>query len=99
MNYAGASGALVEALLALGVQGLVVAGTGNGTVHHSLEAALLQAQAQGVEVVRATRCTQGRVLPRADDRFPHSNGLSPVKARIQMMLKLLNASSDQVLPP
>ena len=89
MNYAGASGALVHALLAQGVQGLVVAGTGNGTVHHALEAALLAAQAQGVKVVRATRCPQGRVLPRADDRLPTSNGLSPVKARIDMMLSLM----------
>lgn len=89
MNYAGATGALVDALLMQGVRGLVVAGTGNGTVHHALEAALLRAQAEGVEVVRATRCMQGRVLPRIDDRFPTSNGLSPVKARIDMMLRLM----------
>ena len=93
MNYAGANGALVDALVALGVQGLVVAGTGNGTVHIALEAALLNAQAQGILVVRATRCTQGRVLPRADDRLPSSNGLSPVKARIELMLKLMNIAS------
>ena len=93
MNYAGASGALVDALVALGVQGLVVAGTGNGTVHEALQAALLNAQAHGVLVVRATRCTQGRVLPRADDRFPSSNGLSPVKARIELMLKLMKIAS------
>ena len=89
MNYAGASGAVVDALASSGVQGLVVAGTGNGTLHQSLEAALLIAQARGVRVVRATRCTQGRVLPRADDRFASSNGLSPVKARIKMMLELM----------
>lgn len=89
MNYAGASSAVVDALVSSGVQGLVVAGTGNGTVHQSLEAALLSAQARGVLVVRATRCTQGRVLPRTDDRFPSSNGLSPVKARINMMLELM----------
>ena len=89
MSYAGATGALVDALLAQGVRGLVLAGTGNGTVHHVLEAALLRAQSQGVGVVRATRCPQGRVLPRANDRFPTSNGLSPVKARIAMMLRLI----------
>lgn len=93
MNYAGANGALVDALVAQGVQGLVVAGTGNGTVHIALEAALLNAQAQGILVVRATRCTQGRVLPRVDDRFPSSNGLSPVKARIELMLKLMKITS------
>ena len=89
MNYAGASGAVVDALVSCGVQGIVVAGTGNGTLHQSLQAALLNAQSRGIQVVRATRCTQGRVLPRADDLFASSNGLSPVKARIDMMLKLM----------
>jgi L-asparaginase len=90
MNHAGATGALVEALLAQGgVAGLVVAATGNGTLHHALEAALLRAQAAGVRVVRATRCLQGRVIPTAGDVFPDSNGLSPVKARVALMLSLM----------
>ena len=93
MNYAGASGAMVDALVAQGVRGLVVAGTGNGTVHHALEVSLIKAQASGVEVQRATRCTQGRVLPRSDDRFPTSNGLSPVKARIDMTLRLMGVKT------
>ena len=89
MNHAGASGAVVEALLALGVQGLVVAATGNGTLHQALEAALLKAQAAGVKVVRATRCLNGRVLPKPGDVIPDSQGLSPVKARVDLMLRLL----------
>jgi L-asparaginase len=89
MNYAGANGALIDALVAQGVHGLVVAGTGNGTVHQSLHAALLKAQVQGIKVVRSTRCTQGRVLARADDSFPDSDGLSPVKARVALMLSLM----------
>ncbi|MHB1200253.1 MAG: asparaginase [Polaromonas sp.] len=89
MSYAGASGAVVEALLAQGVQGLVVAATGNGTLHHALEAALLKAQAAGVRVVRATRCLNGRVLPKPSDTLPDSNGLSPVKARVDLILRLL----------
>ena len=93
MNYAGASGAMVDALVVQGVRGLVVAGTGNGTVHRALEASLIKAQASGVEVVRATRCTQGRVLPRWDDQFPTSNGLSPVKARIDMTLRLMGVKT------
>ena len=89
MNYAGASGALVDALVAQGVQGLIVAGTGNGTVHQSLLDSLLKAQAQGVHIIRSTRCIQGGVLARTDDSFPSSNGLSPVKARIHLMLSLM----------
>ena len=93
MNYVGVSGAVVEALVAQGVQGLVVAATGNGTLHHALESALLNAQAAGVKVVRATRCLNGRVLPKPDDRLPDSNGLSPVKARVELMLHLLAGSA------
>lgn len=89
MNYTGAGAAIVEALLAQGVDGLVVAGTGNGTLHHDLEAALLAAQSRGVKVLRTTRCAQGRVLSPAGAALPDSNGLSPVKARIALMLELL----------
>jgi L-asparaginase len=98
MNYAGASGAIVDALVsrtsappldAEPVLGLVVAGTGNGTVHHDLEAALIRAQAAGVKVVRSTRCPSGRVLPAPGNLIPDSQGLSPVKARVALMLALL----------
>jgi L-asparaginase len=89
LNYAGANGAMVQALVTQGVRGLVVACTGNGTTHHDLEAALLQAQAGGVRVVRATRCLNGRVLPKSGDLLPDSKGLSPVKARVALMLELL----------
>ena len=89
MNYAGASGAIVEALVAQGVRGLVAAGTGNGTLHHALEAALLQAQGGGVSVIRATRCVNGRVLSKDDDKLPDASGLSPAKARVALMLALL----------
>ena len=89
MSYAGASGGIVQALLAQGVDGLVVAGTGNGTLHHSLQAALIEAQQAGVRVVRATRCVNGRVLALLGDVIPDSKGLSPVKARIALMLELL----------
>ena len=94
MNYAGASGLLVDALVVQGVQGLVVACTGNGTLHHDLEAALLQAQAGGVRVVRATRCVNGRVLPKPGDLLPDSHGLSPVKARVGLVLELLTATDS-----
>lgn len=89
MSYAGASGAVVEALLVQGVRGLVVAGTGNGTLHQALEAALLKAQAAGVKVVRASRCVNGRVLPMFESAIADSQGLSPVKARVALMLALL----------
>ncbi len=93
MNYAGANGALVDMLVAQGVHGLVVAGTGNGTLHLSLQEALLKAHAQGIHIIRSTRCAQGRVIERSDDSFPTSNGLSPVKARIDLMLRLMGVAA------
>ncbi len=90
-SHAGASGAGVDALVRDGVQGLVVAATGNGSVHSALEAALLRAQAAGVRVVRASRCEQGRVMGLPGDALPDAGPLSPVKARIQLQLDLLGA--------
>jgi L-asparaginase len=76
LSYAGASGAMVrslanEAFAEAPLRGLVVAGSGNGTV-------------------RASRCARGQVVQGdAIAAFPHSNGLSPVKARIALMLELM----------
>ncbi len=89
MNHAGAGGRGVDALVRDGVHGLVAAGTGNGSLHHALEAALLRAEASGVHVLRTTRCAYGRVLPHAGDVLQHADGLSPVKARVRLMLELL----------
>ncbi|HEY8359851.1 MAG TPA: asparaginase [Ramlibacter sp.] len=89
MSHAGADGGIVRALLAQGVAGIVVAATGNGTLHHRLEAALLQAQAQGVAVRRSSRCAQGRVVSLPGDQLAHAGGLSPVQARVALLLELM----------
>ena len=89
MSYAGANGVLVGALCKAGVQGIVVAATGNGTIHQELKAALLKAQSQGIKVVRASRCVNGRILPKPGEALADSNGLSPVKARVELMLRLM----------
>ena len=52
----------VHALVAAGVQGLIVAGTGNGTIHQAMEQALLQASEQGVCVWCTTRCLEGQLV-------------------------------------
>ena len=88
-SHACADARLVDGLVRLGIGGLVVAGTGNGSVHHALEVALLRAVDQGVAVRRATRCAQGMVLPHGGDVLADSQGLSPVKARIALMLDLM----------
>lgn len=89
LNHAGADGRIVDALVGAGVLGLVAAGTGNGTLSQMLEAALLRARESGVEVVRSTRCASGQVVPYRDDAIAVARGLSPVKARIALLLDLL----------
>ena len=90
LSHSGARGEVVDALVAQGIDGLIVAGTGNGTIHHVLEAALQRAKEQGVVVVRATRCANGRVVGAGTGGFEDSLGLSPVKARISLMLALMD---------
>lgn len=87
-SHAGAGAAVVRALCSAGVRGIVVACTGNGTLHCDLEAALAEAQASGVAILRSTRCHEGRVLPTPADRFAAADGLTPAKARIELLLRL-----------
>ena len=84
-NAAGSDSALVCCLISstalqprLG--GLVVAGTGGGTMHRELEAALRWAEQQGVRVRVASRV--GPVRGGADD------GLNAVKLRVRLLLEL-----------
>ena len=91
-----ASGALVDgrtidALTAAGVDGLVVATTGNGTVHAALEAALERAASAGVAILRATRVAEGGIAePNGDHaRWPDAGDLSPAQARVELLLRRL----------
>ncbi len=100
INHAGATGAVVRAMLetdadAAPLRGIVVAGTGNGTIHKIMESALLEAQEQGIRVVRVSRCAYGQVVGgSATDRSGAfaSAGLSGVKARIALMLEIASQS-------
>lgn len=90
-SHAGADGRVVELLCADGVQGLVLAGTGNGTLAAPLEQAARVAQAQGVRVLRASRCAAGAVLGGEEFGLPSAGNLGPAQARIALMLELLGA--------
>ncbi|MCZ2496310.1 asparaginase [Xylophilus sp. Kf1] len=86
-SHAGATGAEVRALVAAGVRGLVVGGTGNASLHHLLEDALAGAAAAGIPVEVGSRCGLGD----AESVVPGSTrpALPPAKARIAMQLRLL----------
>lgn len=90
VSSAGARPDMVDGLVRAGVRGLVVAGTGHGTVHAGLEPALHRAAHAGVRILIATRVGTGAVehqrLP-----WPTSLGLSPAQARVELILELLAA--------
>ncbi|XVJ70285.1 MAG: asparaginase [Rhizobacter sp.] len=102
ISHAGSDARIVQALLSAGAAGLVVAGCGNGNVHARLEVALLQAQALGVPVWRSTRCLMGSVVHRpssaceSDPLSLHATPLSPIKARVELMLFLMTDKPDRV---
>lgn len=98
MSHAGAGGAMLRSLFqgaeheADPVRGLVVAGTGNGTIHDAMEDPLQAIGRSGVSVLRSSRCAYGEIVSGPVDvaaSFPAS-ALPPVKARIALMLELLN---------
>ncbi|HEY3597143.1 MAG TPA: asparaginase [Paraburkholderia sp.] len=100
-SYAGATRVLVDALVHAGVRGIVVAGTGNGSIHASVQAGLVDAVSQGVAVVRAARVGSGHVMHNgaASDNalgFVSANSLNPYKARVLLMLALAAGGTGPV---
>lgn len=95
LSHAGARGGLIDALLREreehrpdAVDGIVLAATGNGTLHHTVEEAARRAHAAGIGVLVATRCAYGQIVSLPDSPLPDAAGLSPVKARIVLMLAI-----------
>lgn len=89
-SQAGASARAIDALVAAGVQGLVVAATGNGTVHQAVGEAAARAANAGVRVCRATRCATGGIVGvAAPGALPSAAHLTPAQARLELVLRLL----------
>jgi len=90
-SNAGADPRSVRALIDAGFEGIVVAATGNGTVHRALEAPLRESMARGCLVVRATRCLAGAIveLEPAPDALPAAGALTPQQARVELIVRVL----------
>jgi L-asparaginase len=94
----GADAALLDAALAAGARGLVIAAFGSGDVPAAMAPGVERAIAAGVPVVVARRAVAGRVEPRYADpgegRWLAERGvlfagdLSAAKARVKLMLAL-----------
>lgn len=92
--HAGVSPALVAASQASGARGIVIAGVGNGNMNREVQAAVRDAVAQGLRVVRSTRVTGGfvgRNVEADDDALGTiaAGELKPPQARVLLKLALL----------
>lgn len=92
-GYATTSRVAVDALVQAGVQGIVYAAPGSGTLNSTMRAALRAAVQRGVAVVRSSRTGAGRVRAHTHEEedarlFVSANTLNPQKARVLLMLAL-----------
>jgi L-asparaginase len=92
--YADMPADLIDASVAHGAKGIVIAGVGNGNMNKSSLDAAAQAVKKGVVVVRSSRVVTGSVgrnVEVNDDElgFVASDELNPQKSRILLMLALL----------
>lgn len=106
LSHAGARGHLIDALVREreastpnAVAGIVLGATGNATLHREIEQAALRARDSGVEVRVATRCAEGQVIPTPSALFDVALGLSPVKARIDLLLDLMVSTGRFAMVP
>lgn len=103
-SYVGADGALVDAAVAAGARGVVMAGVGRGGTTPGQRAAMDRAVEAGVYVVTSNRTMSGRVPVGSDERRLEdwepgrglrfgAEALTPQKARVLLMLAL--AATDE----
>jgi L-asparaginase len=101
-SYANLGGELIDALVAQGVKGIVLAGVGDGNSTDAAIAALEKAAKKGVAVVRCSRTAAGvvdRNVEVNDDKLGFIAGmeLNAQKARILLMLALAKTSDVKAL--
>lgn len=81
-----------KALFANGTKGIIVAGSGAGSIHEDHEKALKELINQGLKVVVSSRISQGRVALNSQKKslgFISAEELNPQKARVLLMLSLI----------
>jgi L-asparaginase len=94
MAHENMDGALIDAAVAAGAKGIVIAGVGNGNMTDTAVKTLAKHAKNGIVCVRASRVTTGRVgrnVELDDDKlgFIASLGLNPQKSRVLLRLALL----------
>ena len=91
-SYVNADGVAVDAFSKAGAKGIILAGTGNGSMHDNAFPSLAKASESGIVVVRSARTGNGMVTIShqewADAGLLEGNTLNPQKARILLQLAL-----------
>ena len=96
--YSGGDGLLIDAVKKNESQGLILAGFGSGTLPTVMKDSALELVKGGIPVVLASRSIMGRIVlteKLRDEGFITCDNLSPQKARILLMLSLLQTSDTQ----
>ena len=101
-SYENLGAETVDSMVQQGVKGIVLAGVGDGNSTDAAIAALSAAAKKGIAVVRSSRTGSGLVVRNVevdDDKmgFIAAMELSPPKARILLMLALMNTSDPAKL--
>jgi L-asparaginase len=99
-TYAGADGALIEAAVAHGAAGIVIAGFPTGSATPVMDDTIRKVAGRGVPVVMTNRGGMGRVIDkRAKEARPliFGDNLTPVKARVLLMLGLTTTRDPAAL--
>lgn len=91
-GYQSTDVALLDAAIKSGAKGVVIAGTGNGSVSKPLQERIKQLTAQGFPVVRSSRVNSGYIDVPADEGIS-SGHLNPQKSRILLALSLASHDS------
>jgi L-asparaginase len=100
--HEGVDGAMVQAAVAAGAKGIVLAGVGDGNATKDMIGALGEAAKKGVVVVRSSRVGSGivrRNIELNDDSlgFVTAMELNPQKARILLRMALTKSSDAKTI--
>jgi L-asparaginase len=102
MAYENMDGAIIDAAVAAGARGLVIAGVGNGNMTKEALEALARHAKNGIVSVRSSRVATGRVgrnveVKDDDYGFVASLDLNPQKARVLLRLALLETRDPRTI--
>ncbi|HTK42998.1 MAG TPA: type II asparaginase [Gemmatimonadales bacterium] len=102
MAYENMDGAIIDAAVASGAKGLVIAGVGNGNMTTAAVTALAAQAKKGIVCVRSSRVVTGQVgrnVEVDDDKngFVASLGHNPQKARVLLRLALTKTKDPKTI--